>query len=409
MQKRSNHAKFQSSKLKTRGTAPACGNGVPTIRKGRGFSFAFESSVTFGAVEIDQRIIIPRASKKNKSSIVRDRSKARGMRKYRLFGGVFLTLVTFLLLAIALSRNPRRPDFLDSTRAGSFSNLFAIASQLIGDLNATNRAEYFAQNRVTLEAARKSIEKPMESPEASYQVGNFDIMRLGQTKRLALALVAEGQVAEEDKRYRAAADIYFDTIRMGERVEHGPLINYLVGAAIERSALKQLEPLLPKLSTADLADLAPKLQTFNRDRIPFDEILRREHYFMSVNATNIVDAVKTRFSSRTGAMVNKTRESHSRLRVQIEIVAATMGALRYTRENPTPLTNVEFLAPKYLRSVPLDPYSNRPLLVLNTTNTPIVYSVGPNKRDDHAKSDDILPGFRDNTASRIMLNAITSQ
>ena len=171
-----------------------------------------------------------------------------------------------------------------------------------------------------------------------------------------------------------------------------------------------MELVAGKLSNDDLTELASKVQTLNQNRITYDEILAREYYFMSLNATNILDAVKARFSPRTRGLVEKTRESHNKLRAQIEIAAATMAMIRYTRENTTGLTNVESLAPKYLRTIPIDPFSNQPLLVfVSSTNAPIVYSVGPNRRDDQGTSDDIVSGQRDNTWFRALSNAMSPQ
>jgi len=85
-------------------------------------------------------------------------------------------------------------------------------------------------------------------------------------------------------------------------------------------------------------DVRLPFQEFNRNRIPFAEIIHREEYFMVVNATNMIDAIKTRFSSRSRKMVNRTDESYLNLRAQIEIAAATMAAIRYERENQSPET-----------------------------------------------------------------------
>ena len=129
---------------------------------------------------------------------------------------------------------------------------------------------------------------------------------------------------------------------------------------------------------------------------------------MALNATNVVEALKDRFSQRTREMIATMRESQFTLRAQIEIAAATMAAIRYARENSAPLTNVEILAPKYLPKVPIDPFSHRPLLVL-TTNGPSIYSVGPNKRDDRGNSDDIVSGHRDSTWINVVTGALSSQ
>lgn len=328
--------------------------------------------------------------------------------RYRLSIRIALFAVGILLLTLfAMSRPPRKPDFLDATRAASYSNLASIATQLVGDLHKTNHAEFVTRNKATLEAARPAIDRPIERPEASYR--HFDYKQSFAMKKLGSAMVAEGQIAEGQMRYREATKFYIDAIRLGERVEHGPMYDYLVGAGIERYALKSLEAVPPKLSDGDLVELSARLQSFNESRITWNEILAREHYFMALNATNVVEALKDRFSQRTREMIETMRESQFTLRAQIEIAATTMAAICYARENSAPLTNVETLAPKYLPKVPIDPFSNRPLLVLTTTNRASIYSVGPNKRDDHGTSDDIVAGHRDSTWINVITGALSSQ
>ena len=191
-----------------------------------------------------------------------------------MFGGIqhrflirlALVAAGLLLLALfALSRSPRKPDFLDAGRAAAYWNLVSIASQLVGDLDKTNRVEFVAKNKATLEAARPAIDRPIERPEASYR--HFDYKQSFAMKKLGSAMVAEGQIAEGQMRYREATKFYIDAIRLGERVEHGPMYDYLVGAGIERYALKSLEAVLPKLSDGDLVELSARLQSFNESRI----------------------------------------------------------------------------------------------------------------------------------------------
>lgn len=323
---------------------------------------------------------------------------------------IAIALFVGLMLALAMiasRRPPRKPEFLDATRAAAYSNLIAAASQLTGELNSTNKAEFLAQNKAVIEAVRRAIANPIEMPDEMYQRENFAISHIALPKSLSRALVAKGETYTEQKEYRKAVDVYFDTIRLGERFEHGVLINYLVGAGIERYALKRLEETMGKLSNRDLEELAPKLQELNAGRITIEEIFAREHYFMSLNATNIVDAVRSRFSGQTRSVFAKARESHRTLRAQVEIAAATMAMLRYSRENGLTLTNVEALAPKYLPKVPMDSYSHGPLLIAREgTNAPVIYSVGPNGRDDGGTGDDIRPAQRDSTWIQVLSNVM---
>jgi hypothetical protein len=159
-----------------------------------------------------------------------------------------------------------------------------------------------------------------------------------------------------------------------------------------------------KLSINDLADFGHRLQRLNHERISFEAILEREHFYMSMNAGNIVDALREHFSPQSRARIKHARELRLNICAEVELAAATAAGIRYTIEEKTVLTNAESLVPKYLDSIPPDPFSNRPLLNLKTNNGPAFYSVGPNLRDDQGKSDDIAPIFRDPNAIRILFD-----
>ena len=87
-----------------------------------------------------------------------------------------------------------------------------------------------------------------------------------------------------------------------------------------------------------------------------------------------------------------------------------MAMIRYTREKGAALTKVEALAPNYLARSPMDPFSNKPLLIwMDSTDALSIYSVGPNRRDDLGKSDDIVSGHHDSTWFRVLSNVMGAQ
>ena len=165
-----------------------------------------------------------------------------------------------------------------------------------------------------------------------------------------------------------------------------------------------------KLSAAELRHWAGEVQALNRGRMAFEEILRREYYYTELNATNIVEAVRVRFFSKnTATIIDKTQESHTNLRAQAEVLAATMAAVAHAREYEGALTNVAQLTPKYLKAAPIDPYDGGALKMVGTTNGLVFYSIGKDRVDESGKGDDVALKFEDATAYEIMFRALSVQ
>ena len=194
---------------------------------------------------------------------------------------------------------------------------------------------------------------------------------------------------------------------MGQRLEHGPLFSFMVGSAIELQTLEKFEEVLPQLSASESARLSVQVQRFNNSRIPWDEVLRRERYFMVVNSTNFIESLRYRFSNKFKAVTKSSEERYLNTAAHTEILAATMAALRYSIDEKKMLDRVEALAPKYIPSVPLDPYTRSPLLIASSSTNFVIYSAGPNKQNDQTENDDITLDHKDQTGFRIVARALS--
>ena len=65
----------------------------------------------------------------------------------------------------------------------------------------------------------------------------------------------------------------------------------------------------------------------------------------------------------------------------------------YRSDNGHYPAKLEDLAPKYLPSIPADLFSGKPLIYRPTENGYLLYSVGPNEKDDGGRTaDDAPPG-----------------
>ena len=72
-----------------------------------------------------------------------------------------------------------------------------------------------------------------------------------------------------------------------------------------------------------------------------------------------------------------------RVKPDVEATLAIIAALRYKQDIGSYPENLEKLvAAGYLKELPMDPYSDRPLVYKKTDDAFILYSVGQNFKDD---------------------------
>jgi hypothetical protein len=286
-------------------------------------------------------------------------SRSKGRHLFALLAVLIGAILCLSAFRIYSSQQRASADLFDPKLTTAYTNLLDIAADLAGYPDPEDPAAFVAQNQSALAALHRAIQQPVEAPQTYYPFA-------AAGWRLTHALIAEAKYAENQKRYRDAADIYFDTLRLGERLEHGPLLKPTVGISAQRMALTRLHSLIPNLSNQDLSDLAPALRSFNRDRITFDELMRRNRYYTPT--ANIAEMVRLQFSSDFRKFKKHLKEQHLQLKAETEIAADAMAALRYTRETQTQLTNVQSLVPKYLKQNPTDPYAQTPLRLHPSTN-----------------------------------------
>lgn len=316
--------------------------------------------------------------------------------------------LAFVVIACAISlRRPELPDFLrDPAKNAAYAELLKATSLAVHD-RGTNYVKIVAENEKAFVEVARAMKAEVEAPESNYQSATMNPMGFVSAKDFSLALQAKGRVAESEGRPSEAAQAYLEAMRLGQKIEHGPLINFLVGATIERGGLQRMEGLMPMLSTNELRSWARELQSLNESRIAMDEIMRREHYFMARNATNIVDALRVRLSGKTRGLVGDSVESYRNLQAQVEVLAATMATVAYLRENGRNAEDTETLGRQYLKRAPIDPYAEDGLRTVVSTNGPVFYSIGKNGVDEKGKGDDIALKYDDQTAYRVMFRALS--
>jgi hypothetical protein len=209
----------------------------------------------------------------------------------------------------------------------------------------------------------------------------------GQPSEAALAAVQKLLADDEAdllfllgaRGFRADMDQLFEGARAGDPA-------YLPGNPFERLGapvlVRNLRPVTLRLAT-ELVEIA-KLPVEEQER----EFKRRG--FPKMNDTS--------FLARTYVLpkVQKvTRDlSWGQLRTQTELrcAVAAVAAERYRRARGSWPDSPAALVPDYLRAVPLDPFDGQPLRYRKVGDGIVVYSIGPDRKDDGGKLDYKTPG-----------------
>jgi hypothetical protein len=340
--------------------------------------------------------------------------KLNSERRTIKIGWIALALaLVVLILPLALwfqMRAFKRPAFLSPPAPNGYETFVAAAKELNGvdPRNVTSGLDAFVSEHSKLyELFESGLKESAEAPAIAYNAKTIPFNDMIAFRRLGNAIEIKARGAEGEERWRDAALIYADIIQFGQKVENGPLINFLVGSAIESAAVKRIENLIPRLGESELKEVGEALLRLNRSRTAFEQILERERYFAVMNGGNIFRLVQARLTGQMRKMKEGGQERYSNSSAYLEVVAASMAVRRFSLQEHKMPRRIEELTPKYLAEIPQDPYSGKPLLLTASKTNIVVYSVGPNLKDDRAKADDVAANYSDQVGYQIISEGLS--
>jgi len=122
---------------------------------------------------------------------------------------------------------------------------------------------------------RQGFEKEFRNPS----VRSFATLlpQLARFRDLARLLVIEGSLAEREGRLADAADSYLDALRLGDDISRGgPLLNRIVGIAVEDLAVPALSCLLPRLDCGTAERVLSCLLDLANRAVPYAETVEEQ-------------------------------------------------------------------------------------------------------------------------------------
>ncbi len=249
------------------------------------------------------------------------------------------------------------------------------------------------ETREAIAQARKGLEKSFQVP-VIYNLNEMmklTMRDLGSIRGgLVRAMVAQGRLAELEGRNEEAAGCYSDLIRLSEAMSHRvPMIAFQISEAIEMHGLFHLRDMRDKLSPEECRKLIDLLVEIDRKTEPADDAILYETAFMNANAKRMgvfssimlkVTGVQAKTAAQVTQMLTASERRHAAAR---RVLLTDLAVRLYRAEHGEAPSDLNALVPSILKSVPIDPYTNRPLRYQKRGKDGVVYSVGPDRDDDN--------------------------
>jgi hypothetical protein len=247
-------------------------------------------------------------------------------------------------------------------------------------------------NRESLALARRGLDRPFQVPIVWNLDGLIErsVPELSEIRRgVALALDAEGRLAERQGRIDDAVRAYFDILRLGDATgRHVLMLPYLSSLAVQGPGLRGIRDVLGKLSAGQCRRLLAALLDQERSREPSAAVIRREHQFMDSNVRGM-GSLKALMVSASGVLkMEKARaastlnQSARRTEAARQLLLASLAVRLYRLENGNAPERLDALVPAILKAVPIDPYTGKPLIYRRLAGRERLYCAGPDGDDD---------------------------
>ena len=297
--------------------------------------------------------------------------------------------------------------------ANAYPDLLRAASQLrnVELLEEPVRAQpesqraFLAANGDVLATIRDHLRRPCSVPLAF--VDTFFERHLGDVqliRTITRALQADAELAISRGETTAAARTAIELLLLSNGVSRGGLVtDALVGNGIAGTGLQILREVRAGIGRELQNEVLEALGNFDRDREPFHEIRTRddewtrrvgwqdepldtESFLQSLGASGPdVEAVQALIQEAAEEPDSKAPvlpEGDHRVRALARLLQTDI-ALRQCRDaNGSVPNDLAELVPFFLPAVPIDPFTETPLLYRRTSSTEfLLYSAGPKRFD----------------------------
>ena len=270
---------------------------------------------------------------------------------------VFLLCLLFFWEAEPLPPIPPLPNpngYDNLVKAGTIvSNGFGDYEELpLSSLREllTNNAEAFQLARTGLQQqCRVALDY---STDQSKHLGE-----LAALKRMALAFVAAGYLAEKENRSGEAARFYMNTINLGIKSARGGVImDQLVGIALEAIGTKHLQRLVPQLDAKSCKETVATLETVDSQKQTWNQVMQQERDWSRRTFPGIRYEIARLTTGRSlDAAFRSANQKFDAQQIKTRQLMIDLAARAYELDKGHPPANLTDLVPDYFKTIPLDP------------------------------------------------------
>jgi hypothetical protein len=220
-------------------------------------------------------------------------------------------------------------------------------------------------NTNALELARTGLMEECRVPvQFSQGYMSNHVTELGALKRITLALVAEGRLAEIEDRPGDAAKSYVDVVHLGtESARGGILIDALVGTAIEALGTSRFQKLGNQFDAKNCRETAAALEALDLQRQPWADVLDQERTWSRRAFPGFRERLAALFMSSSVKLANqKTAEKFKAQQLTTRRLMVDLAARAYQLEKGNRPSSLADLVPDYLKAIPQDPFTGANLV-----------------------------------------------
>lgn len=259
----------------------------------------------------------------------------------------------------------------------------ATPSQILAHLDANREALDRVRRALSMKSAVNWVEAP------NYTTSHLP--ELNAIKKAGLLLICEAALAEKEHRPKDALKATLEALTFARLAgAEGLVIDKLVANAIAQSAAMRLLALVPQLDPGQRRLAVQELTKLDEAEEPEEKVADRDlHVCLQGPAATrvgyrVVDLVSRLKGSRT-----VTQEARAVLKLhqaRRRLLTAQVAMTCFQAEKGRSIVRLEELCPDFLKEPPQDPFAtNAPLLFKKNGDKPLVYSIGPDGKDDQGR------------------------
>ncbi len=316
-------------------------------------------------------------------------SAVRGKLRIVLLSALGVAILILLVFCGSLAW--RSPSYPPLPQPNGYDDFIKAGRLLSGPqipystMPADSLRHVLATNAEVLRLCRLGLSRTCSVPTETF-ITNFAgaIPDFSKLKHVADVLAAEARLAELEHRPQDAAVASAELIKMGNAISRGGcLIHRLVGVAIEAMGATRLVLLVGQLNPEQARPVILLLSETEGSAVNWDEVARVERQFARHElgaVPNPVRAIAAWWTQR--ATMARARARHESCLAHRRLLLLELALRCYKAETGRTPAKLDELVPKYLPTIPSDPFGGRPLVYRKQGATWLLYSIGPDLVDN---------------------------